>query len=85
MGIYPGQETLIHPSALGGGRRRRPTPQYGAGPAYLHLASGLGRVVSSRGLVFSTIMRNTFVSEDPGIVLPLNGNLDEPLYIGQIR
>lgn len=54
-------------------------------PASPYLASGLGGVVSSRGLVLSITIKNTFVSEDLGVVLPLNGNLDEPLYMGQIR
>ncbi len=55
------------------------------GRRQVRLANSLGGHLSSMGLVSSTIMRNRFNSRDVGIVLTLEDNPDELLYMGQVR
>lgn len=40
---------------------------------------------SSQGLFVSLNMSNPLNSDDAGVVIPLNGNDDELIYLGKIR
>jgi hypothetical protein len=40
---------------------------------------------SSQGLFVSLNMNNPLNSDDAGVVIPLNGNDDELVYLGRIR
>lgn len=40
---------------------------------------------SSHGLFISLNMNNPLNSDDAGVVIPLNGNHDELVYLGKIR
>lgn len=41
--------------------------------------------ISSHGLFISLNMNNSLNSDDTGVVVPLNGNNDELVYLGKIR
>lgn len=51
----------------------------------LRIAHGFSGKVCSQGLFISLNMNNPRNSDDAGVVVPLNGNDDETVYLGNIR
>jgi hypothetical protein len=64
-------------------RRENPTPG-GRGEPRIRLASNLLGRLSTGGLISSTSPLNQF-GKNVGVAIPLNGNPEELLFLGEIR